>query len=828
MSTSAFSYAQAAKGQSAAQAATSQQNPTPSQTPSATGNPNFDASTTNASTRAPSVAVSTSSNDIDSSRSARSNSAKPETARLNGAEVSQEDANTAASVAGSISSSKVGADLSSVDGAAKTTEPRGRSINAGSDAGEQYDGKKGRKTKKGKTAEKDSEAGQEPEKEVPAPKVELSEAPVPSVNVWVQRQKAAKAKTVDRPASPGAIPAQTSADSKGRSTQIEAVEGNRVPFNGKQGSKRDNEPSRNGGNQGPKRGAPRGARAQEKDSETNLLANNPASWPTPETAAVNLKAQPQSQPEKPEKEEKDDLGTAKPKQKKEWVQLPNFVPTVKFETALPSRGPRGGRVGGSRGGRDATASHHAAANSTDRAQDGNTSSRTNSGPKRAPIEGSGPREGRKNTAHADHSRPAKEPTTDNTNGEQPKPNQPGVVNGTNHELSGQDPISSQQPEENVKSSDAHKDIRPQNNRDAHPQGQNNSNHRNGERTRGGGRGRGGFNQNNSGSIPHYTQNPYPPQHHAYPFQTNGSRHLPHYGTTYQPMSYQFPGQPGPGQRKTTNGNRRQGSGRVPTMAPINVSYDANMYAPPSNGIYPYDASNLFHLAQSQVEYYFSVENCVKDWYLRTHMDGQGFVPIAVISSFNRMRELLVDHNILRQACMDSAVLELVIGGDGVERVRSKEGWEKWVIKDKSLRDVAARHDGPSTWQPFNIGFQHPMMSPHYAVEAPPVFSPTNEHGFAHYANGNYGMPPSNVPTMNGINGHTRPHESQLSAAVPEFSPSTTSTFDNLKSAFQNGIEDTKTTADKELNRQTSSYEQSSSVTNGVVHKESQTNGATAA
>ncbi|KAI0100655.1 hypothetical protein GGR51DRAFT_348473 [Nemania sp. FL0031] len=829
MSTTAFSYAQAAKGQLAAQATSLQQNPSPSQTPSVTGNQTRDPNATDTSTRAPSIAVSTTSNDVDSSRSARSTSAKPDTARVNGSEASQDDGNTAASVAGSISSSKIGADLSSVEGTTKNAEPRGRSTNTGSDAGEHYEGKKGRKTKKGKSSEKDSEAGQEPEKEVPQPKVELSEAPVPSVNFWVQRQQqqAAKAKTVDQPANSGTVPVQTSTDAKARPSNTEAVEGIRPPFNGKQGLKKDGESSRNGGNQGPRRAAPRGARAQEKESETSLLANNPASWPTPETAAVNMKPQPQTQPEKSEKEERDDAGAIKPKQKKEWVQLPNFVPTVKFETALPSRGPRGGRVGGSRGGRDAT-SHHITTNSIDRSQDSNAGSRTNSGPKRAPMEGSGPREGRKNTSHVEQSRALKEPTSDNANGDHPKPSQPGVVNGTNHEQSGQDVISSQRPEENAKNSDSYKDTGVRNNRDAHPQVQNGSNHRSGERTRGGGRGRGGFNQNNSGSMPHYAQHPYQAQHHPYQFQTNGSRHLPHYGTAYQPMPYQFPGQPGPSQRKTTSGNRRQGSGRVPTMAPINVPYDTNMYPAPNSGMYPYDASNLLQLAQTQVEYYFSTENCVKDWYLRTHMDSQGFVPIAVISSFNRMRELLVDHNILRQACMDSAMLELVIGGDGVERVRSKEGWEKWVIKDKSLRDVAARHDGPSSWQPFGNGFQHPLMSPHYPVEATPIYSPTGEHGFAQYTNGNYGMQPLNIATVNGINGHTRPHESQLSAAVPEFSPSITATFDGSKSTSQSSSEGTKTIANKELNKISSPPEQSNSMVNGVVHDQPQTNGVATA
>ncbi|KAI0967091.1 hypothetical protein F4678DRAFT_259013 [Xylaria arbuscula] len=816
MSTAVFSYAQAAKGQLGSQTATSQQSPNQSQTPSVTGTSSRDTNPTNSNTRAPSVAVSTSSNDVDSSRSARSTSTKPEASRLNGSDPNQDDANTTTSVDGSVASIKTGADLASVEGVSKSTEPRGRSINTGSDAGEHSEGKKSRRPKKGKSADKDTEAGQDAEKEGPPPKVELSEAPLPSVNVWVQRREAFKAKTVDQSPSSGVNSTQTPTDSKIRPTQSEVLEGSRAPFNGKQGSKRDGEPSRNNNNQGSRRTAPRGARTQEKELDTNLLANNPASWPTPETAAVNLKVQPQAQPEKLEKDEKEDAGAVKPKQKKEWVQLPNFVPSVKFETALPSRGLRGGRTTGSRGGRDAAGSHQAPGNSNDRAQEANGGPRTNSGSKRAPIEGSGPREGRRNLPHAEHSKSLKESTP--VNGEQLKSTQPEVVNGTNSEQSGHAPTSNAQVEENAKNSDSHKDIRTQNNRDLHSQGQNNTNHRNGERVRGGGRNRGGFNQNNPNGMAHYPPNPYATQHPTFSFVPN-SRHINAYGASYQSAPYPYAGQTGSGPRKPTNGNRRQGNGRVPPMTHMNVNYDASVYIPPNGGMYSYDSSNLAQLAQSQVEYYFSVENFVKDWFLRQNMDSQGFVPVSVIAGFNRMKELVFnDLNILRQACSDSSLLELVIGGDGIERVRSKEGWERWVIADKNARVPSARHDGPSTWQPFSIGFQPYMMSPHYPVETPPVFSPTNEHGFAHHPNGNYGVA-LNPATVNGVNGHARPQDSQLSAAVPEFAPSFGSAFNGLKAASTNGAEEKNTPVNTEVNGVT--YEQFYPTSNGVAYDQAQ-------
>lgn len=409
-----------------------------------------------------------------------------------------------------------------------------------------------------------------------------------------------------------------------------------------------------------------------------------------------------------------------------------------------------------------------------------------------------------------------------TSGEQLRTNQPGAVNGASHEQPG-NAISSQ-PEENTKTPDPHKETRTQNNRDAHPQGQNGSNHRGGERPRGGGRGRGGFNGNNSNGMGHYVQSSYPTQHQAYQHQSNGSRHVPSYSVGHQLMSYPFSGQPGPGQRKSANGNRRQGGGRAPALPPMNVGYDANIYPLPNNGMYPYDPNSLVAIARSQVEYYFSTENCVKDWFLRKHMDGMGFVPLQFIASFNRMRDLLVDHNILRQACMESKVLELIMSADGVERVRKRDGWEKWVIPDKSQRDPSARHDGPSDWQQFGNGFQHPLMTPHYPVEMPPMFSPTGEHGFMPYTNGHYSIAPQNAPSMNGINGHTRPRDSQLSAAVPEFSPSAAVTFNGINSASLADSENTRTSGDHDVNGIHTAHVPPSSTANGAIHNQAETNG----
>lgn len=42
------------------------------------------------------------------------------------------------------------------------------------------------------------------------------------------------------------------------------------------------------------------------------------------------------------------------------------------------------------------------------------------------------------------------------------------------------------------------------------------------------------------------------------------------------------------------------------------------------------------------EYYFSVENLVRDVYIRKQMDAQGFVHLAILANFNRVRALTTD------------------------------------------------------------------------------------------------------------------------------------------------------------------------------------------
>ncbi|KAI1492325.1 hypothetical protein F5X96DRAFT_393768 [Biscogniauxia mediterranea] len=815
-----FSYAQAAKGQSATTQPAGSQPPSSanSQAPSTTSNQNRDAPT--ASTRASSVAVSAISNDIDTCPNTTSSSVKPDSSVLSNNDTDtksiSDDATPSHSATESLSSSTLEGDKPVGEVSAQAAERRGRGQSIASHAADNGDNKKPRKGKKSKSSDKESDADQDREKkEIVPQKVELFEAPIPSVNIWTQRKEAQAAKAKAAPplaaqlrsspnagtTSQGNAPT-TASDLKQKPDGTEtSTFHSRSLSSGAKALKKDGDQSRSSGNQGPRRGAPRGARAQEREDRATFEAltavtSNAASWPTPDTAAVGLKTQTQAEkpekPEKPEKEEKEESApSGKPRQKEKWVSVP-INPTVKWETPIPTRSSRGGRIGGSaRGAREYTpaANGHTAANATER-QDNGLGSRSALPSKRASVDAPASREPRKHAAQVENTKASRESSLENTKAA-PKNGQADQVNGVTSSQQSAARVNgpNQRLEDGAKPSESQKETKAHNTKEGNYHGQNGGSHRPNERARGGGRGRGGYSTN---SLPH-VQPSFAQSPSSYHFPSNPSpRQSTHpYGHGYSqvPFNGAYQNQaPGGHSRKSgsmsgrSNPHGRHANGRVNSMLPVNVAFDGTMYAA---GAY-YDPNiQVYQLVYSQLEYYFSIDNLCKDWFLRTHMDSQGFVPLKFIASFNRMKHITFDMDILRAACEDSPVIEIVVGNDGHERIRRKHGWKQWIIEDMEKRDISARHDGPSSFHLYTR-FHHHMMPAAYAVDNSPVFSPTGaDPNFAHYTNGNHMTQPmtNGVHGVNGVNGHVHPAESQLSAAVPEFSPAANSKSFNKVNGF---------------------------------------------
>lgn len=64
------------------------------------------------------------------------------------------------------------------------------------------------------------------------------------------------------------------------------------------------------------------------------------------------------------------------------------------------------------------------------------------------------------------------------------------------------------------------------------------------------------------------------------------------------------------------------------------------------------------------EYYFSEENLVKDFFLRRKMNAQGFLPLTLIASFQRVQNLTMDIDLVIDAVLESDRLELLELEDG--------------------------------------------------------------------------------------------------------------------------------------------------------------------
>ncbi|XP_017875883.1 la-related protein 1B isoform X3 [Ceratina calcarata] len=90
-----------------------------------------------------------------------------------------------------------------------------------------------------------------------------------------------------------------------------------------------------------------------------------------------------------------------------------------------------------------------------------------------------------------------------------------------------------------------------------------------------------------------------------------------------------------------------------------------------------DTTTLKEFLRNQIEYYFSEENLLRDFFMRRKMDAQGFLPITLIASFHRVQTLTTDVGLVIEAIMESDKLELV----DRFKVRTKIDPLKWPILD---------------------------------------------------------------------------------------------------------------------------------------------------
>ena len=129
----------------------------------------------------------------------------------------------------------------------------------------------------------------------------------------------------------------------------------------------------------------------------------------------------------------------------------------------------------------------------------------------------------------------------------------------------------------------------------------------------------------------------------------------------------------------------------------------------------------------QVSYYFSNENLSRDEFLRGHMDQrEGWLPIQLLASFNRLRSLTTDVHVIAESLRYSPELEVC---DGL--VRRRHDWHRWLGPQAQVQQLAA--GGPTSPTPSSPDSKadatSPLLTPRssatgFSRDAPPSSDPT--------------------------------------------------------------------------------------------------------
>lgn len=79
-----------------------------------------------------------------------------------------------------------------------------------------------------------------------------------------------------------------------------------------------------------------------------------------------------------------------------------------------------------------------------------------------------------------------------------------------------------------------------------------------------------------------------------------------------------------------------------------------------------------------------------------------------------MKDLTTDLELIKFVCLQSEELEVRLAADGKDKIRRKEGWEKWVLSIEE-RDPSAQNDGPRETEQSHSAYSGAFMqSLHHA------------------------------------------------------------------------------------------------------------------
>jgi la-related protein 1 len=179
-----------------------------------------------------------------------------------------------------------------------------------------------------------------------------------------------------------------------------------------------------------------------------------------------------------------------------------------------------------------------------------------------------------------------------------------------------------------------------------------------------------------------------------------------------------------------------------------------------------------NITNKSSEYYFSVDNLLKDMYLRRRMDSQGFVSLEFIAGFNRIKHLSTDIELIKLVCQQSSVVQYRTGEDGQDRLRRREGWEQWVLA-MADRDAVAQNEGPKELHqppvPQPTAFDQSTL-PQWPMSAGEAPGPYGSNGTFPQMNGySHGGAQDEAPATDNLPNGTTPEEPK-DGAVPNGHP----------------------------------------------------------
>ncbi|XP_071536702.1 uncharacterized protein larp isoform X2 [Panulirus ornatus] len=167
---------------------------------------------------------------------------------------------------------------------------------------------------------------------------------------------------------------------------------------------------------------------------------------------------------------------------------------------------------------------------------------------------------------------------------------------------------------------------------------------------------------------------------------------------------------------------------------------------------PEDELAVKEKIKKQVEYYFSDDNLANDIFMRRKMSKDGYIPVSLIASFNRMKQLTQDVKLIIDVCKTSEKLEVK---DEVW-LRTKHDPTKWPLEDAAAGALQAL-----------LTTIPPSLTP---ASSSPSVATSDTVARAALSAASPPVPDTPSGAMNPEVPEFTPHQAELDPAQPEFFP----------------------------------------------------------